>query len=264
MRLSRISGAARLPLLVAHLLVGLWRVRFRLPAMSEAERQMTVRRWSRRLLALLGVRVHLQGEAPVAGGYVLAANHVSWVDIFALLAHRPLTFVAKSEIRAWPVIGPLAAGVGTLFIERGRSRHARTTNARIAALIEAGGVIALFPEGTTTAGDRLLPFHAALFQPVIEAGGLVQPVALRYTDASGEPSAVAAYVDDMTLLGSIWRILRARTIDVQLQFLVPMATAGLARREVSLASEQAIASALNVPPPHRERRTGPDLPDASP
>ena len=264
MRQSRVSGAVRLPLLVAHLLVGLWRVRFRLPAMSEAERQATVRRWARRLLALLGVRVHLQGEAPARGGYLLASNHVSWVDIFALLAHQPFTFVAKSEIRGWPVIGPLAAGVGTLFIERGRTRHARTTNGRIAALIEAGGVIAVFPEGTTTQGDRLLPFHAALFQPVIDAGGLVQPVALRYADAAGEPSAIAAYVDDMTLLGSIWRILGAKTIHVKLQFLTPVVTTGLARREVSLASERAIASALNVPLPHRERRTGPDLPDASP
>ncbi len=264
MQISRMSAAARLPVLVAHVLAGLWQVRFDLPTMSVARRQATVSRWSRRLLAIIGVRVRLSGPVAVAdAGYLIASNHVSWVDIFALLGQMPLTFVAKSEIRGWPLIGPLAAGVGTLFIERGRSRHARATNERIAALIQAGGVVSVFPEGTTTLGDRLLPFHAALFQPVVDACSAVQPVALLYRDASGKPTTIPAYVDDMSLVASVWRILRMGHVEVELRRVEPIATAGLGRREVSLATEQAIARALSVPPPHRERRTAPGLPVAS-
>jgi 1-acyl-sn-glycerol-3-phosphate acyltransferase len=254
----------RLPALIAHLLTGLWRVRFVLPAMSEPARQATIRRWSRRLLALLDVQVKPVGEASAAHARVmLAINHVSWLDIFALLAHLPITFVAKSEIRRWPLIGSLAAGVGTLFIERGRSRHARETNGRIAALIDGGGQIGVFPEGTTSPGDRLLPFHAALFQPVIDAAGVVQPVALRYLEGD-RPTQAAAYVDDLSLVGSVWRILNTRHLRVELRFGEPIEAGGQSRRSLAVATESVIASALSVPLPHRAHRTPSGPRDALP
>lgn len=209
----------------------------------------------------MGLRVRRLGQLPRGDTpLMVAANHVSWLDVFALLAHLPVVFVAKSEIRDWPLLGQLVAGAGTVFIERRRGRHAREANAHIARVMTAGGTIAVFPEGTTTLGDRLLPFHAALFQSVIAAAGQVQPVALRYGLPNGEPTTRAAYVDGVTLLESVWRITRTNGLVVQMHLTAPVSALAVERRALARQVEQAIAGALQVPVPHRAHRTPSDLP----
>ncbi len=126
------------------------------------------------------------------GNLLIVANHISWLDIFVLNAVQPARFVAKAELARWPLVGRLIADCGTLFIERGRRpRRASDQSRRRARRSSAGDVIAIFPEGTTTDGSMLLPFHGSLLQPVIDARGHVQPMAIRYRDSDGARTASA-------------------------------------------------------------------------
>lgn len=235
----------RLARLAVHLARGLAIVTLRFPRIGVHEQDRILERWSRRLLAILGVRVRAH-NAPHAwpARSLLVLNHVSWLDIFAVYAVAPGLFVAKSEIARWPVLGRLVAGVGTLFIERGRNSHARRTNERIAAALASGRRVAVCPEGTTTDGRQVKRFHAALLQPAIDAGAVVQPLALAYSDGRGAYTDAAAYVDDMSFVESLWRIVSTPRIEVELRFAPPIAAAGATRRELSAAAHEAVAEML--------------------
>ena len=130
----------------------------------------------------------------------------------------------------WPLIGALATGVGTLFIQRESRRDAMRVVHHMADSLRAGDVLAVFPEGTTSDGVDLLPFHANLLQAAITAGAPVQPVALQFLDARGERSLAPCYVGDDTLLGSVWRTVRARGITVRIVFGTPQDAQGRERR----------------------------------
>ena len=248
---------------VWHILRGLLILRIAFPRMPAAARRAAVRRWSRRLLRILGARVRLEGPPLQAGGAVLILNHTSWLDVYAVLATRYVRFVAKSEIRSWPLIGLLAAGAGTLFMERGRGRHAHRTNDSIAAALRGGQTVAVFPEGTTSDGDVLLPFHAALFQPAVDAGAAVQPLALRYLDGAGVPTRCAAYVGEISLVASLWRIVGQRGLIIEIHVMEPIAAGGGDRRELARRCEEAIAGALGVEVPKRRAPRTPHGPPAA-
>jgi 1-acyl-sn-glycerol-3-phosphate acyltransferase len=131
------------------------------PLVSPARKRWLVKRWSRRLLRILAVEARLHGDIGARGGNVLiVANHISWLDIFVLNSVHPVRFVAKSELARWPVIGAMIRGAGTLFIERTQRRDTRRVNHRVAAVLAAGDVVAIFPEGTTTDGVDMLPFKS--------------------------------------------------------------------------------------------------------
>ena len=210
------------------LLVALW-VIFGLIVLATVFRRFEVARrdrinnwWSRWLLRWCGVRVHVSGRPPVDGAALLIANHVSWLDIYALSSVRCTIFVGKRELRDWPVLGWLIAGVGTVFIERGSRRAVHGVAQAMAERFERGQLIGLFPEGTTSDGRDVLPFHAALFEPARRAGVPVLPVALRYLQ-HGRRSTLPAYVGDETLLGNAWRVLGTTGIAVQVVYLPPVA-----------------------------------------
>jgi 1-acyl-sn-glycerol-3-phosphate acyltransferase len=119
-------------------------------------------------------------------------------------------FVSKSVVRHWPVIGALSTGAGSLYIERERRRDAVRVVHHMTEALRNGDVIAVFPEGTTSDGHGLLPFHANLLQAAISSGAPVQPVALRFADAAtGETSYAPRYIDDDNLLASVWNTLKA-------------------------------------------------------
>lgn len=209
------------------------------------------------LLRLLGVRLTTRGAVPTAAGepLVLVSNHISWLDIFVIDALRATRFVAKSEVRGWPLLGWLAARTGTMFIERGRRHAAAAVNRDIAAALAARDTVGLFPEGTTTLGDELRPFHAALFQAAIEIGHPLRPVAIRYRDADGAPSLAATYVGDQSFVESLWAITGERSIAAEATFGEDIATAGSDRRTVARQAEAVIARSLSLPAPHRTPET---------
>ncbi|MFI9341813.1 lysophospholipid acyltransferase family protein [Streptomyces sp. NPDC052773] len=182
-----------------------------------------VRRWCRAIVRAAGVRVRITGAAPPGGGVLLVANHISWLDIPLLAAVRPARMLAKTEIRRWPVAGPLAARGGALFIERDRLRALPQTVARIAAALRAGAAVGVFPEGSTWCGRAQGEFRRAVFQAALDAGVPVQPVRLRYRLADGSPGTAAAFVGDDPLLASLWRVASARHLvaEVDVRPLIP-------------------------------------------
>jgi 1-acyl-sn-glycerol-3-phosphate acyltransferase len=196
-----------------HTLRGLLICAFVFPRLDGAARMRQVGAWSARLLALLDIECVVEG-AVAEGPVMVVANHVSWLDILALNAVRPARFVAKADMRHWPLLGWLIACGGTLFIEREKKRDALRVVHQVAEALRRGERIAVFPEGTIGAGGSLLPFHANLLQAAISAGAPIQPVALRYGDAHARFSAAVDYVGDTTLLQSIARVLAAERLCV--------------------------------------------------
>lgn len=235
----------RIARLAGHLIEGLAIAWLRYPSMSVAQQRSTMRKWSAKLLSILSVAIPTEDKHhKLPERCVIVSNHVSWIDIFVLTANYPAVFVAKSEIRRWPLIGGLCERAGTLFIERGRSSSARRTNSTIAQSIKDGTLVGIYPEGTTTDGRSLAHFHAALFQPAIDSSAVIQPIMLRYTDKTGIYCAAPNFVGETSFFQSLWRITAAQHIVADLQFLTPLASTGHERRALANAAHAAIAGAL--------------------
>ncbi len=248
--------ALRVLRLVGHVARALFIAAVVLPFLSDAQRRARVRRFSRELLALLAVRVRISGTPPRAEDLpaMVVANHISWLDIFAVNTAYTARFIAKAEIRRWPVIGWLCAQGGTLFIERTQRSHTASVNAQVVAAMQRGDTFAVFPEGKVTSGDVVLPFHSSLLQPALACGARLFPVAIRYTRDDGSLCSEADYEGEKSLLDSLRLMLTQPVIHVHLQFLRPLASAGRHRRDLAYEAGHAIAAALNLRAP--QRRTG--------
>jgi 1-acyl-sn-glycerol-3-phosphate acyltransferase len=217
---------------IVHALAGWLTIVLLFPRWSEQRRQATVQAWSQRMLRVLGIPLHVTGQPPAQGPMLLVANHMSWLDILVMHAARHCRFVSKSDVKHWPVIGTLATGGGTLYIEREKRRDAMRVVHHMAASLQAGEIVAVFPEGTTGDGAALLPFHANLIQAAISANAPVQPVALRFVDrASGKDSDGPLYLGDDTLLSSLWRTLAGRPFVAHVRFGEPQRAQGRDRRQ---------------------------------
>jgi 1-acyl-sn-glycerol-3-phosphate acyltransferase len=204
---------------------------FIFPKLSPPQKEERIQAWALVLLARLAIKLIVIGKPPTCGPVLLAANHISWLDIVVMHATRHCRFVSKADVLHWPLIGTLASGAGTLFIERESRRDAMRVVHHMAERLNAGDILAIFPEGTTSNGMDLLPFHANLFQAAIAANAPALPVALRFADAiSGERSLAPCYIDDDTLLGSIWRTLCTPGIAAVVTFGEPQLAQGRDRR----------------------------------
>ena len=245
-RAGAMLRATRWTRLGLHLLQGVLTIAAVYPFTGRDTHQALRRRWSLGLLRVLGMRLEHRGEA-VAPGCMLVANHVSWVDIFAINALAPAAFVSKAEVRAWPVIGWLAAKNDTIFLRRGSRGHARIINEETAALLDAGCNVAIFPEGTTTDGAALLHFHAALLQPAIACGHPVQPLALQYRTPDDRFSRAPAYDGELSLGECIANIIASPRTITRITVAAPIATAdGADRRTLATRTRGEIATALGV------------------
>jgi 1-acyl-sn-glycerol-3-phosphate acyltransferase len=240
-----VKAALRLARVFLHLFEGLATCALIFPFVGGARRDALVRAWSRRLLAICGVRLAQQG-APLAHA-LLVANHLSWLDIFVINAVAPSRFVAKAEIRSWPALGWLVAQAGTVFIARGSRRDLRATFKGIVEQLQQGARVAFFPEGTTAAQGTLLPFHANLFEAAIDAAVPVQPLALAYLDAAGAPHAGIDFTGDISFATSMLTILKGPPIHARLHWLAPIEGGEQQRRVLCEAARHAIGTALGVP-----------------
>jgi len=245
-----IQLAWRLARLVFHLLRGLGTCALVFPWAGARLRERLVRRWSARLLAICRVRVeHMAGAAvfaPPLEHALIVSNHISWLDIFVINALHPCRFVAKAEIRAWPVLGWLVAQAGTVFIARGNRRDLRHIFKGLVDALGQGQRVAFFPEGTTASQGQLLPFHANLLEAAIDARVPVQPYALAYVDARGDWHAAVDYTGATTFVDSILRILQGEPVVARLGCLQPIASQGAHRRELAVQAREAIAQALGA------------------
>ena len=226
----------------AHIAGGWWTIRTRFPKLSQAEREAEVQRWARNFLRVWRIGLDVRGAPPKDGPLLLVVNHISWLDILVMHAAGFCRFVSKSDVKRWPVIGMLATGAGTLYIERASRRDALRVVHHMRDALLRGEVVAAFPEGTTSDGMLLLPFHANLIQAAISAHAPVLPVALQFIDGrSGQPSLAPIYIGDQTLVGSIWRTLTTPGLRAVVSYGQPQSPEGRERRAWAAELRAAVA-----------------------
>ncbi|MDZ7829290.1 MAG: lysophospholipid acyltransferase family protein [Halofilum sp. (in: g-proteobacteria)] len=242
----------RMCLAVVQLVRGMWWAKTKMPATPPPqtdEQWALVRKWHRQGLAIVGVHVHIHGERaerPV----LFVSNHISWVDISALLTVIDAGFVGKAELARWPGLGLLIVRGGTIFIERGGRDAAANANTEMARRLEAGGSAAVFPEATTTrGGDAMRRFHPRLFDAARRTGARVQPIAITYDNPT------VPYVDNEHFLHHFWRLLAEREVNCHIHLLPPIETAGRDRRSIAAEAEAAIGAIVRAQPPVAPKAT---------
>ena len=243
-----LRALGRLVRCVAHGLHGLATVLFVFPSLDAAARQARIRWWSAKMLRSIGIALQVEG-APAAGGCLLAINHVSWLDIMAVHAVAPRArFVSKADVKSWPLISRLVDSANTLYLVRGRKRDALRVVHAMAEALSAGEMVAIFPEGTTSTGHGLLPFHANLLQAAIATATPLQPAALRFSDAHHAVSVAVEFIGNTTLLQSLWRTAKGEAVVARLVFLPPRESTGCDRRALAEQLRADIGAALGVGP----------------
>jgi len=220
-------------------------VLFVVPFCADATRLRLKADVSRRILVALGVELEADLSQRVPGALIVA-NHISWIDIFVINAALPSAFVAKEEVRHWPLIGWLAEKSDTVFLRRGSHGHARIINREIAEILGKGDHVAVFPEGTTTDGTHLLHFHAALIQPALAVGRPVLPLAISYWEADGSRSLAPGYVGDVTLMQCTLAIAGCKRLVARVTACPALGLAGEDRRQVAVAAREAIGAGAGL------------------
>ena len=230
--MNTLKACGKLMRALLHILSGFFTILLVFPRLSQEQREQRTQAWSLAMLDRLRIKVIVEGQPAVSGPVMLVANHMSWLDITAMHAARFCRFVSKADVKQWPFIGKLASGIGTLFVERASRRDAMRVVHHMAASLRAGDVLGVFPEGTTSDGTTLLPFYANLFEAAITTNVPVQPVALQFLDTTtGKPSFAPCYINDDTMLGSVWRTLLTPGIAVKITFGELQWAKGRTRRE---------------------------------
>ncbi len=203
-----------------------------------------------RLARALPLRVRIIGDRP-REPMLWVANHISWSDIPLLGALLPISFLAKAEVRQWPVLGWLAQQAGTLFIRRGAGDAGRVSR-ELAGHLHQGRHLLIFPEGTSTDGSTLRTFHSRLFACAVESGCPVQPVAIRYR-RDGQADPLAPFIGDDELPAHLLRLLDAEVAEVEIYLLPPIASHDRSPRELARQAQQAIALRLFGDTPQLQR-----------
>ena len=227
----------------AHILSGWWTIRTRFARFTQAEREVCVQQWARDLLKIWRIDLEVRGRPLSRGPLLQVANHISWLDILVLHAAGYCRFVAKADVERWPVIGAMATGAGTLYIKRASHRDALRVVQHMQDALQRCDVVTVFPEGTSSDGVSLLPFHANLIQAAISVRAPVQPVAVQFVDGrTGRPSFAPIYVGDQTLIGSIWRTLTVSGTRAVVSYGEPQSSEGRDRRLWAADLRDAVAA----------------------
>lgn len=244
-RLRLLTRLARLVAVVAlGVVLALWLRAMSLIKRSRppAARQQLCQWFFARLVSVLPFEVRLVGEQP-RRPMLWLANHLSWADIPLLGMLSPMSFLAKAEVRQWPLLGWLAAEAGTAFIQRGAGESGQL-NKQLALHLQEGRNVLIFPEGTTTDGSVVRPFHSRLLSCAIETGSPIQPVAIRYL-RGGQSDTISPFIGDDDLLSHLFRLLAEDTATVEIRLLAPIGSQGMDRNRLSRLCHNAISHELH-------------------
>lgn len=204
---------------------------------------------------ILGIRVHVTGHVDTARPVLLVANHISWLDMSALSSVAPVCFVAKAEVRRWPFFSQLAKLQRSVFVDRTRRTMVKNQAGEIAERLAKGDNIVLFAEGTSSDGNRVLPFRSSLFSAATFAPEaingksldvVVQTVVIAYTHLHGLPilrheRPLVAFYGDMAMVNHAWDVLKSGPLDVTICIDDPVPLASLrGRKELAAFSEARI------------------------
>ncbi len=185
------------------------------PALALA-RARCLQRHSRRILRVLGVEVSAGGRVPASG--LLVSNHLSYLDVLVLSTITPAVFVAKSEVRGWPVFGWLARRAGTLFIERAKRSDVARVNDEADRLLAAGMLLVIFPEGTSSDGREVLPFKSSLLEPIVGRRHPLSVAHISYEVEDGDAGEDVCYWGDMTFGPHLLKLLSKRHVRASVIF----------------------------------------------
>ena len=246
--------------MVGLLILGLLIVAILFPRWDSKARARMVKRWSSWLLSALHIKVKQLRSHPVYDQclgdidashrqqFMTVSNHISWLDIFVINAVAPMRFVAKADIRDWPLVGALCAGTGTIFIERQKRTALRDVMVIVKKALAVGDRVAVFPEGTTGDMNSIRAFHSNFLQVAIDERLTVLPLAMRFVDVqTGGPSSAALFVGDTTFFKSCLQVCGEPQIVAELFFTEPIAPNGQwTRQSLSARSREQICHALGL------------------
>jgi 1-acyl-sn-glycerol-3-phosphate acyltransferase len=174
-----------------------------------------LQRSCRRILRIFIAEVEQCGELPAGG--LLVSNHLSYLDILVLSSLRPVVFVAKQDVKSWPVLGWFATMAGTIFIDRERRIHVRQITRAIEETMNSGVLVVLFPEGTSSGGETVLPFKSSLLEPAVQQTHPLSAALIQYELDDGDASEEVCYWKDMTLLPHLINLLGKPSVRVRLR-----------------------------------------------
>jgi 1-acyl-sn-glycerol-3-phosphate acyltransferase len=207
--------AVALGFVLAYCVLQFWLIRLRGP-LTLAQRAKWMSDSCKRTLKSFGIRYTVEGTPPTYG--LIVGNHLSYLDILIYSAAAPAFFISKVEIGSWPFFGPTARMSGTIFLDRASQRSASAVAALMVERFNAGAPIMLFPEGTSTDGSRVLPFHPRLIDPATSNGIPITAASVRYIIDSGQPERELCWFDDQLFLPHLWRTLGADGFRAQLRY----------------------------------------------
>ena len=214
--------------------------------------------YHRQVCRLLGIRLHVEGRIVENAPVLVVANHVSWLDIPVLSAVAPLSFVAKKEVGTWPFVSSLARLQRSVFIDRTRRTAVGHTTNEIIERLKSGDTIVLFAEGTSSDGNRVLPFKTPLFAAVkptlanghTEVGACVQTLTIAYTHLHGIPlsrtrRSLVGWYGDMEMASHAWELLKAGPLDAKIHISPPVPLSDFTdRKELARYTEAVIRQSL--------------------
>lgn len=223
---------------------------FQFPRASREQKLAHIQAWSTHVLEAIGVRLNVTPSSAQIGAnniQLWVANHVSWLDVLVIQALQPCVFVAKSEVRHWPLVGHMAQACGVVFVDRSSSSSARKMVDDVASALHHGYCVAGFPEGTSSEGHDVSLFHANLFEAAIDRGVEVVPLALRYTDArTGLLCMQAAFVGDLGFMQSLHQVIRTSHLTVGVKIGSTLSPQGHSRRTLAHLSHRSVSSQLQT------------------
>lgn len=246
--------AFRLLRISFHLLWGMLLLALVFPLIKPRSRSNVIARWARGCLKIFAITLEVRDHRLGIEKGLFVSNHVSWLDICVLQSIHPGRFVAKSEVASWPLVGWMAVKTGTLFIHRKQARDVKRVVGELGNLLKAGESAIIFPEGTTTDGQHLLPFHPSLLQSAIAANSIAYPVAIRYETMNGQLNFNMAYIGTMSLIQSMIRIAAQGRSRVVVTFGTPIRVAKHDRYTLARMLEARVAQILNTSPVSRTLR----------
>lgn len=223
---------------------------FKFPRATREQKLMHIQAWSTHVLDVIGVRLNITPSSTSIGSHktqLLVANHVSWLDVLVIQAMHPCVFVAKSEVRHWPLVGNMAQACGVVFVDRSSSSSARKMVDDVAHALHHGYCVASFPEGTSSEGHDVSLFHANLFEAAIHRDVEVLPLALRYTDSdTGTLCLKAAFVGDIGFMASLHQVMGLHAITVGVQIGKTLSPHGHSRRTLAHLSHRSVLNQLQT------------------
>jgi 1-acyl-sn-glycerol-3-phosphate acyltransferase len=228
-----------------------WILWIKFPKLSKDDKLQAIKNWSQKTLNILGIHVVYESDhahmATNRAPLLLVANHVSWIDALIIQAIQPSIFVAKSEVKHWPIVGQIATGCGVVFVDRGSPSSARRMVDDVASALHHGYCVAGFPEGTSSEGHTVSLFHANLFEAAINHHIPVQPLAIRYTNPqTGARCLKAAFIGDIGFVQSLHQVMTASGIQARVHVGETLSPQGHSRRTLAQLTHRTVSTQLEL------------------